>query len=111
MPQLNQAFSSRTPGEIILFGFDYSTNLQSGETIQSAIGTCTIEQGTDVNAAGRVSGGAIISNGNQFVSQLIDFATLSGCVPNNVYKIQIAATTSLGQVIYGWGNVAIVAAT
>lgn len=86
-----ESFSYKITSESELFGFDYSQVLASGETISSAVASVLVMNGIDLNPSAILVGAPSIS-GNK-VSQRI-----SGGNDGVTYRIEMVATTSLGNV-------------
>jgi len=98
MTALVQPFGNRTIGDVPLLSMDFQNMLNPGETISSAVWTCTLTSGSDSYVGSRVSGAAII-NGTA-VGQLIDFKT-AGVASGNIYEIVCTILTSLNQTLVG----------
>ena len=107
MPATIQPFSGRTIGEKVLLSMDFSLNLASGETLVSSVWTIALTSGTDSGVGSRVSGAP--SNSNTVASQLFNFT--SGMTSGSTYLITCSATTSVGEVLVGYSDITITAAS
>jgi len=72
----------------VLRQFDFSSLLQTGETLASAVVTASVYSGTDPTPSAIISGSATVSGG--VVSQNITAGVL-GCI----YELLCVATTSV----------------
>lgn len=88
------SFSYKRTGETITLSFDFRKLLGSGETINSALWTCELVEGTDPSPSSMVSGNASISGTK--VSQLI-----TGGVDGNMYRMICTINTSTSQIVQG----------
>ena len=71
------------------YSIDFVNDVQNGETVASAIITLTLFSGVDSNPNGHIQGSSAISGGT------IVTVPIAGLLPNNVYSLNIVATTSL----------------
>jgi len=81
------SFSPKTPSAEEFFGFNFVRQLDAGETIQSAVWSITVKQGTDPNPSAMLSGTAII-NGTKVSQKVI------GGLDGVQYCLTCLATTS-----------------
>lgn len=88
-------------GETVFLAIDFISKLGAGETIVSAVCTCTVYTGNDPSPSAVISGASLISG--TIVSQLV-----TGGVLGTIYEILAKATTSLGQTIELPGFLAVV---
>jgi hypothetical protein len=91
------SFTYKITTENELFTFNYSQVLQPSETISSATCTAITMNGTDTNPSAILSGSPTISGAN--VSQRV-----LGGLNENTYRLEMAATTSLGNVYVAVGD-------
>lgn len=92
-----QPFQSTTlpfkdPGETLLVEFDFSAELAAGETIETAVISCVLLKGYDVNPSG------ILADAAQLTTPKV-FQLISGGVDGSYYKISCTASTSGGEII------------
>jgi len=73
-------------------GFDFTSGLQSGETLISATTTATVYSGTDPGPGSIVDGPPIISG--SVVTQLF-----TAGIVGVIYKIAVKVVTSLSQIL------------
>ena len=96
-------------GSTRLFGYDLSATLADGETISSVTAAMTLLSGTDKtllnDPAARFNGNPSISGA--VVTQGCVWVDLINPLVGNTYRLSIAASTTLGQVIIPWGRVLI----
>jgi hypothetical protein len=83
------AKKSISPGDVKRYTVDYSDWLDDGETVSSVALTITYESG---------SGDASISSHSTTSSQVIFFITAGTTVAGTVLDVNIAMTSSVGQV-------------
>src|SRR6185312_9915380 len=102
-------FSARTPGEAVVFSFDFFNDLATGDSIASATTTLALYQGADPNAATLLIDSPTILSGlgtNTVVAQKIgtNSNNTTGFLPGVVYLWTITATTVNGDVLvwYEW---------
>jgi len=84
--------SAKNTGETTPLVFDFLSKLPIGDTIASAVCTCTVWSGVDASPSSVLSGSATISGSK--VTQ-----TITGGVAGVTYKITCAATTTAGYVL------------
>lgn len=96
-----QEFAPKYPGATRTAGFNFTSDLASGETISTAVVTCTVYSGTDASPSSMISGSDTISGA--VVTQLI-----TGGVVGNVYELLCTITTSLGQTLTKPGYLAVI---
>ena len=96
-----QEFLPKYAGATCSVVFDFTSDLASSETIDSAVVTCTEYSGTDASPSSMVSGAD--STSGYLVSQLI-----TGGVVGNVYELLCTITTSLGQTLTKPGFLAVI---
>ncbi len=76
------------PNEIIPLQFDFASYLLLGETITSAVVTCSVYSGTDANPSA-------VTNG--FSPAIVNTVVTNGAAPTIagvIYQVSCAATTS-----------------
>jgi hypothetical protein len=93
--------SSKKPSEIIIEQVDFISQLGQGETILTAVCTCTVYTGVDANPSAMISGAATFSG--TVVSQLV-----TGGVLGTIYEFLATVTTSLSQKIELAGYLAVI---
>jgi hypothetical protein len=93
--------SSKKLSEILVEQVDFISQLSPGETILTAVCTCTVYTGVDANPSAMISGGATIAG--TIVSQLV-----TGGVLGTIYEFLTTVTTSLGQKIELAGYLAVI---
>jgi hypothetical protein len=71
------------------YSIDFIQDVQNGETVTSAVVTLTLFSGTDPNPNGHIQGSYALNNST------IVTVPIAGLLPNNVYSLNITATTSL----------------
>lgn len=83
-------FTPKRPNEQEVFGFDFTPQLSTGESISTATVTASVISGSDPSPQSIVSGAAVISKGK--VSQKI-----IGGVDGEIYKLvcQVSTTGAL----------------
>lgn len=74
--------------------FTFASEIKPGETIQSAVISCTLKSGEDPTPAAALVGAATISNTTYDVLQRVQ-----GRVGTVVYKLKCVATLSSGRVL------------
>jgi hypothetical protein len=96
-------------GATRLLGYDISATLASGETISGVTSSLALLYGSDLavqnNPQARFVGNPATSGSD--VTQACAFIDPLGSLVGNVYRLSLAATTSLGQVIIPWARITI----
>lgn len=87
---LNVIFDPKAPQEEVIYSFDFSPLLASGEVISSAVITCRIYSGYDPNPEDLISGTLV--NNSPIITQEI-----KGGILNNVYLLKCLATIDNGE--------------
>lgn len=93
--------SSKKPSEAIIEQVDFISQLGPGETLLTAVCTCSVYTGVDANPSAMISG--VASIGGTIVSQLV-----IGGVLGTIYEFLATVTTSLGQKIELAGYLAVI---
>jgi hypothetical protein len=93
--------SSKKPSEAIIEQVDFISQLGPGETLLTAVCTCSVYTGIDANPSAMISG--VASIGGTIVSQLV-----IGGVLGTIYEFLATVTTSLGQKIELAGYLAVI---
>jgi hypothetical protein len=89
---------AKDPAEVLVATFDYASEINSGETIASAVVTCSVLAGTDPTPAAVLAGSASIAGGTVL-------QPFQGGVDGVSYTLRCAATLSPS------GRVLVLAAT
>ena len=97
-------FSYKLTTESELFTFDFNPVLASGETLSSATCTAVTQQGTDPNPSAILDGSPAISLGK--ASQIV-----TGGLDDNIYRLIMTVTTSLGYTYTLTGDLPVYAPT
>lgn len=84
--------SSKSPDEVVSISFDFTRQLEDGETIQSVLISLAVAHGSDPAAGSMLTSTEDISGG--IVSRLVRHG-----VDDTDYLLACLATTSLGQVL------------
>lgn len=95
-------FHEQDPGEQELLTFDFANDLDTEETVVSAVWTCEVMSSSpvaDASASSRIIGSASVSG--QTTTQKV--GTL---VAGARYLIKAVATTSLGNTVSLWSHIA-----
>lgn len=79
-----------------MYAFNFVNDLASGDTLASAVWTCTVSQGTDPNPSARLVGAPALS-GTTTTTQRV-----AGGVAGVSYILTATATTTLGNVLVLW---------
>lgn len=99
-------FSPKRAMEVEVFTVDFSALLGTGETITSAVWTCSVKEGADASASSMIRGSASVSGAK--VSQ-----SIGGGVAGVFYAPICTATTSAGQTLIlpepGYGLLSVLA--
>lgn len=96
---------SKRAGETRVYSFDAVSQLQSGQTVSSAVVTAAVYSGVDATPSAIISGSATVANG-RVVSQKIT-AGLAGVL----YTITCTLTLSDSTIIIMSGILAVLPAT
>lgn len=93
------------PGETKDLGFDYVNDVESGETLDSAGFTLTVDKTkagatADPSPSSRLSGSPSLDDG-EGGAQTVAKERVSGCIDGNRYQLTCHATTNLGQILRG----------
>lgn len=96
-----QEFQPKYAGATCLVVFNFTSDLASDETIDSAVVTCAVYSGTDASPSSMISGAD--STSGYLVSQLITGGTVG-----NVYELLCTIVTSLGQTLVKPGFLAVI---
>jgi hypothetical protein len=91
-------FTAGDPGESEVFSFDFSCDLQEGETIAGATWTCDVVRGTDANAPTRLLGAPV--NAAPLTSHRV-----GGLLAGVRYRLQAVITTSLSNTLSQWSHI------
>lgn len=83
--------SAKTYQERILYGFNFSRLLRSGETLSSATFSMAVSTGTDPSPASMLEGAAVVDF-SPIVRQMV-----VGGAPGTEYFFGVSVETSLGQ--------------
>lgn len=78
------------PAEIVVVAFEYTDDMEAGESIVGAAVSCTVAQGTDATPAAMLDGAAAIVGLD--VQQRV-----TGGVLGNTYRLHCLATLSSGR--------------
>jgi predicted aconitase with swiveling domain len=107
MAQSRQVFDPLVAGDVDTLPFDFTSRLQAGETISTAVVTSSVYTGVDPNAATMINGAAVISG--TVVNQSIATApNVIGGLIGVIYFLICKITTSLGQVLQQTGYLSVI---
>ena len=97
-------FTQKLTTETELFSFDFNPILSVGETLDTAVCTAVTQQGTDPNPSAILDGSPAISLGK--ASQIV-----TGGLDDNIYRLIMTVTTSLGYTYTLTGDLPVYAPT
>lgn len=83
----------KDPAEKVWATFDYGAALEGGETIQSAVISVTLVQGSDADPQAVLDGPAMLLAGGRVMQRI------QGGVAGAAYRVRCAATTSTGRIL------------
>lgn len=99
-------FSPKRVNEVEVFTVDFSALLGTGETITSAVWTCSVKEGSDAAASSMIQGAAAVSGSK--VSQKIANG-VAGCWYAPVCTVLTSAGQTLTLPEYGYGSLHVTA--
>ena len=94
-------YSAIDPTETAAFSMDFTNDLGSGETINTATWTCVDITGLDTSASSRLIGSATTTG--SIVTQRV-----GTCLAGSIYRLTATIVTSASQTLSLWSHVACV---
>ena len=91
-------FSVCDPSESEIYAFNFVNDLTPGDTLASAVWTCTVSQGVDANPSARLSGAASVYESTYTTQRII------GGVAGVSYILMATATTAQGNTLVLWSH-------
>ena len=99
---LGRDFDPTQVGEAEFYGFDFTPEIDTADTISSVAWTCTvaaISPASDPSPSARIVGGSSTIDGKKV------YVKLSGFVAGVIYSLQAIITTAAGETVALWANV------
>lgn len=85
-------WANKDPEEKLVASFDFASEIDAGESIQSVLITCTLVSGSDASPASVLNGSPVISGTNVL-------QPFQGGVDGCTYTLRCAASLSSGRVL------------
>ena len=90
---VGREFDPADPGEDQVYGFDFTNDMLSGDSIESAVVNFTVQTGVDTNPSSHLVGGPIV------VSATVVSQRVENLIAGVTYILQSIATTTLGDTL------------